>query len=74
MASHISAAFLHSLRHWSGKFFVFLGLSGYLFGREYFEVVALRRLDRTATLAARDRFTGHVSPGGVMTALALMTP
>jgi hypothetical protein len=29
------------------KFFVFLGLSGYLFGREYFEVVALRRLDRT---------------------------
>jgi hypothetical protein len=30
------------------KFFVFLGLSGYLSGREYFEVAALRRLDRTA--------------------------
>jgi len=36
-----------------GNFFVFLGLNGYRFDREYFEVVALRRLDRTATPAAR---------------------
>jgi len=34
------------------NFFVFLGPSGYLFGDEYFEVVLLRRLDRTATPAA----------------------
>src|ERR1051325_2574509 len=29
------------------NFFVFLALNGYLFGREYFEVVALRRLELT---------------------------
>jgi hypothetical protein len=36
----------------AGIFFVFLSLNGYRFGRECFEVVALRRLDRTATPAA----------------------
>lgn len=45
--------------------FVFLGLNGYLFGREYFEVVALRRLDPTATRAMRQRFAGRVFLGGV---------
>src|SRR5690242_18383555 len=34
------------------NFFVFLGLNGYLLGREYFEVVALRRLDPAATRGA----------------------
>src|SRR6516162_5961247 len=35
--------------------FLFLALNGYLLGREYFEVVALRRLDAAATRAARNR-------------------
>jgi uncharacterized protein involved in cysteine biosynthesis len=46
--------------------FVFLGLNGYLFGREYFEVVALRRLDTMATRSARRRFGGRIFIGGVM--------
>jgi uncharacterized protein involved in cysteine biosynthesis len=46
------------------KFFVFLSLNGYPFGREYFEVVALRRFDRTAARAARHRFAGRVFLGG----------
>jgi uncharacterized protein involved in cysteine biosynthesis len=46
------------------NFFVFFGLNGYLFGREYFEVVALRRLDPAATRAARHRFAGRVFLGG----------
>jgi CysZ protein len=48
------------------NFFVFLGLNGYLFGREYFEVVALRRLDQTATRAMRRRRAGRVFLGGAM--------
>jgi hypothetical protein len=44
----VGTGFIHSFAIIRDKFFVFLGLSGYLFGREYFEVVALRRLDRTA--------------------------
>ena len=74
MASRISAAFIHSLPHWPGKFFVFLGPRGYLFGREYFEVVALRRLDRTAARTARHRFTGRVFLGGVVIAGLFIVP
>ena len=48
--------------------FLFLGLNGYLFGREYFEVVALRRLDTMAARALRRRFGGYVFLGGVVIA------
>jgi CysZ protein len=48
--------------------FVFLGLNGYLFGRGYFEVVALRRLDGDAARAMRHRFGGRVFLGGVVIA------
>ena len=56
------------------NFFVFLGLNGYLLGREYFEVVALRRLDRTATRVARRRFAGRVFLGGVVIAGVFAVP
>lgn len=56
------------------NFFVFLGLNGYLFGREYFEVVALRRLDPTATRAARHRFGGRVFIAGVVIAGLFAVP
>jgi uncharacterized protein involved in cysteine biosynthesis len=48
--------------------FVFLGLNGYLFGREYFEVVALRRLDIDAVKSVRHRFSGRIFLGGVIIA------
>ena len=48
------------------NFFVFLGLNGYLFGRTYFEVVALRRLDRGPAKAVRQRFAGRVFIGGLV--------
>jgi CysZ protein len=54
--------------------FVFLGLNGYLFGREYFEVVALRRLDIDAAKAMRHRFGGRVFIGGVVIAGMFMLP
>jgi CysZ protein len=44
---------------------LFLALNGYLLGREYFEVVALRRLDAGAARAMRSRFGGRVFIGGV---------
>lgn len=46
--------------------FVFLGVNGYLFGREYFEVVALRRLDPAAAQAVRRRFAWRVLSAGVV--------
>ena len=48
--------------------FLFLALNGYLFGRGYFEVVALRRLDVGEARRVRNRFAGRVFLGGVMIA------
>jgi uncharacterized protein involved in cysteine biosynthesis len=56
------------------NFFVFLGLNGYLLGRQYFEVVALRRLDMAATRTARRRFGGRVFAGGVVIAGLFAVP
>ena len=48
--------------------FIFLALNGYLFGRGYFEVVALRRLDMGAARRVRSRFAGRIFLGGVVIA------
>src|SRR5207237_10872940 len=48
--------------------FLFLALNGYLFGRGYFEVVALRRLDMGAARRVRSRFAGRIILGGVVIA------
>ncbi len=48
--------------------FLFLALNGYLLGREYFDVVALRRLDAAAAKAMRNRSGGRVFVGGVLIA------
>ncbi|HEX3884455.1 MAG TPA: EI24 domain-containing protein [Stellaceae bacterium] len=56
------------------NFFVFLGLNGYLLGRQYFEVVALRRLDLAGTRAMRQRFGGRVFAGGVVIAGLFAVP
>jgi CysZ protein len=50
------------------NFFVFLGINGYLFGREYFEAVASRRLDPVATRALRRRRSGQVFAAGIVIA------
>jgi CysZ protein len=54
--------------------FLFLSLNGYLLGREYFEVVALRRLDAAAARAARRRFGLRVFLGGIMIATLFSLP
>lgn len=54
--------------------FVFYGLNGYLLGREYFELVALRRLDPAAARALRRRRSGRVFVGGVIIAILLSIP
>jgi len=54
--------------------FLFLALNGYLLGREYFEVVALRRLDAGAAKAERNRFGLRVFLGGVVIAALFALP
>lgn len=53
---------------------LFYGLNGYLLGREYYETVALRRLDPTAATALRRRESGRVFAAGVLIAVLLTVP
>jgi uncharacterized protein involved in cysteine biosynthesis len=52
---------------------LFWGVNGYLLGREYFEVVALRRLDPAAARAMR-RSRGAAVFAGIVIALLLTVP
>ena len=46
----------------------FLALNGYLLGREYFEMVASRRLDIAAVMTVRRRFGSRIFVAGTMIA------
>lgn len=54
--------------------FVFYGINGYLLGREYFEVVALRRLDPTAAARFRRSHRLQVFLAGLVIAFLLTLP
>jgi uncharacterized protein involved in cysteine biosynthesis len=56
------------------NFFVFYGLNGYLLGREYYETVALRRLDAKLAGEARRRNKWRVFMGGVVITVMLTVP
>lgn len=53
---------------------LFWGVNGYLLGREYFELVALRRLDPDAARALRRSRGGAVFLAGILIALLLTVP
>lgn len=54
--------------------FVFYGINGYLLGREYFELVALRRLSPEAADALRRAHGRRVTTAGVAIAVILTVP
>jgi CysZ protein len=54
--------------------FLFFALNGYLLGREYFQLVAMRRLGRSGAKAAWKRNRGAVWTAGVLMALPLTVP
>ncbi len=54
--------------------FVFYLLNGYLLGREYFEIVAVRRLDMATARRLRRTYRGRVFMAGVVIALLLTVP
>ena len=54
--------------------FVFYAANGYLLGREYFELVALRRADIAEVRALRDVYRGRLFVAGVVVAVLLTVP
>jgi len=58
---------------WGANVAIFLGLNGYLLGREYFELVALRRVDRrTARLLWRAHRIRLILCGAIVAAFAFV--
>jgi uncharacterized protein involved in cysteine biosynthesis len=53
---------------------IFLALNGYLLGREYFQLIAMRRLGREGAKAARRRNAGTIWLAGAVMALPLSIP
>ncbi len=54
--------------------FVFYALNGYLLGREYFELVALRRLDEASARTLRRAYQGSIFLSGAMIAFLMTVP
>lgn len=54
--------------------FVFYAVNGYLLGREYFEVVAIRRHEPSVVAALRRRYRGPLFLAGVIIAFLLTLP
>ena len=54
--------------------FVFLAVNGYLLGRQYFELVAARRIGFAEARALRKRHLARVWTGGVLMAAPLSIP
>jgi len=57
-----------------GAFAIFWGLNGYLLGREYFQLAAMRRLGRTGARDLRRRHWLTVWAAGVLMAIPLSIP
>ena len=53
---------------------IFVALNGYLLGREYFQLIAMRRLGREGARAARRRNAGTIWLAGAVMALPLAVP
>ncbi len=60
----------------SGPFapFVFIAVNGWLLGRQYFELVAMRRIGTKAARKLRKRLGGQVWLAGVLMAVGLSVP
>ena len=54
--------------------FLFYGVNGYLFGREYFEIVALRRQTPSDAKRARRHFRGRLFLAGILIAVMMTIP
>lgn len=54
--------------------FLFYGVNGFLYGREYFEIVAFRRLDLLDAKRLRRRFGGRLFFAGIVVAVMMTIP
>ncbi|MEO1705958.1 MAG: EI24 domain-containing protein [Pseudomonadota bacterium] len=73
IAANIFALILYALFP-PAAFFIFIGLNGYLLGREYFTIAAMRHLGRDGAKALRKEHAGLIWAAGCLMALPLTFP
>ncbi len=71
--ANVAALFLYAMLPLATPF-IFFGLNGYLLGREYFQIAAMRREGRAGAKALRQRHNGEIWMAGVLMALPLTIP
>jgi CysZ protein len=54
--------------------FIFWGLNGFLLGREYFTLAAMRRVGRVRAKELRSKYTGTIWMAGILMAIPLTVP
>ncbi|PUB12163.1 EI24 domain-containing protein [Yoonia sediminilitoris] len=73
IAANIGAFILYALLPWAA-IFIFFGLNGYLLGREYFQLAAMRRIGRDGAKALRKQYSGTIWVAGCLMAVPLAFP
>jgi len=73
VAANIFAFILYAIFPFAA-FFIFYALNGYLLGREYFQLAAMRRIGREAAKELRRRHSGTVWFAGCLMAVPLSFP
>lgn len=73
IGANVLALFLYALFA-PAALFIFWGLNGFLLGREYFTLAAMRRVGRDGAKALRKRHIGTIWTAGVLMAIPLSVP
>ena len=73
IGANILALFLYLLFS-PAAIFIFYGLNGYLLGREYFTLAAMRRVGRDGAKQMRSKYSGTIWIAGILMALPLSIP
>lgn len=73
IGANVLALFLYALFA-PAALFIFWGLNGFLLGREYFTLAAMRRVGRDGAKALRKRHIGTIWAAGVLMAIPLSVP
>lgn len=73
IAANLAALFLYVLMPFAA-ILIFWGLNGYLLGREYFQLAAMRRIGRSAAKALGRQHRGKIWLAGVLMAMPLSIP
>ena len=73
IAANLGAILLYILFPFAA-FFIFYGLNGFLLGREYFQLAAMRRIGREGAAELRKRHQGTIWLAGCLMAVPLSFP